>query len=392
MPKKLIRLLFLLPAAFLLPGEGARGAGGASAAFLQVGWGARPAAMGDAFTAAADDVDALYWNPAGLNYVKRLQQTFGHNSWIDGLNAEHAAFALRLSTAVIGAGVGFLNSGDIERGNKYGYTEGYYSASDLALLLSYARPLKPRLAAGANLKYIRERIENASAQTFALDAGAIYELSPRLRLGLALKNLGAGLALGKRSYPLPLALRAGAALQLGKNLLLASDVSLPADDSPGFHFGAEYLYPSPVKGVRLALRAGLKTAAMSYLGAMSAVTLGFGAQAGAAGLDYALSPYGDLGMTHRLSLKIKFDSLSEEPAKPAAAVITVEQSGVKVSRSAAEIYLETLQWFSGKAVSEKLSREEQALILQRIIDKFAPLGVDVTEARQKLAGGNDAPR
>lgn len=389
MQKKPVTLLILL-AALLSAAAGARAAGTSSAAFLRVGWGARPAAMGDAFTGAADDVDALYWNPAGLNYVKRLQETFGHNIWLDGTNAEHAAFALRRSPAyVIGAGVGSMSTGDIERGNKYGYTEGFYSASDLALIFSYARRLKPKLAVGANFKVIRERIESASAQAFALDAGAVYEMSPKLKLGATLKNLGTGLTLEKTPCPLPMSLRAGAALQFSKNLLLTSDISLPFDDSLGLHFGGEYLYPSPVKGIRLALRAGFKTSAMSYLGAMSAISLGFGAEAGAVGLDYALSPYGDLGMTHRLSLKIKFDSLS---ARPENEGIMVEKGGKIVKRSAAEVYKETMQWFSAKTASEKLNKDEQALILQRIVDKFSPLGVDVTEARLKLGGGAGAPK
>ncbi len=389
MPKKPLTLLILL-AALLSAAAGARAAGTSSAAFLRVGWGARPAAMGDAFTGAADDVDALYWNPAGLNYVKRLQETFGHNIWLDGTNAEHAAFALRRGPAyVIGAGVGSMSTGDIERGNKYGYTEGFYSASDLALIFSYARRLKPKLAVGANFKVIRERIESASAQAFALDAGAVYEMSPKLKLGATLKNLGTGLTLEKTPCPLPMSLRAGAALQFSKNLLLTSDISLPFDDSLSLHFGGEYLYPSPVKGVRLALRAGFKTSAMSYLGAMSAISLGFGAEAGAIGLDYALSPYGDLGMTHRLSLKIKFDSLSD---KPENSEIVIEKNGQKIKRSAAEVYRETMQWFYAKTTSEKLNKDEQALILQRIVDKFAPLGVDVTEARQKLGGGAGAQK
>lgn len=388
MTKKPLTLLLLL-AALLSAAAGARAAGTSSAAFLRVGWGARPAAMGDAFTGAADDVDALYWNPAGLNYIKRLQETFGHNIWLDGANAEHAAFALRRGPAyVIGAGVGSMTTGDIERGNKYGYTEGFYSSSDLALLFSYARRLNTRLAAGGNFKIIRERIESSAAQAFALDAGAVYEMSQKLKLGATLRNLGTGLTLEKTPAPLPMSLRAGAALQFSRNLLLTSDVSLPFDDSLSLHFGGEYLYPSPVKGVRLALRAGFKTSAMSYLGAMSAVSLGFGAEAGAIGLDYALTPYGDLGMTHRLSLKIKFDSLS---ARPEDAGITVQKGGKTVTRGAADVYKETMQWFSAKTESEKLNKDEQALILRRIVEKFAPLGVDVTEARLKLGGGAGAP-
>src|SRR3989339_598557 len=48
------------------------------ASFLKVGAGARAAAMGDAFSAVADDVTALYWNPAGLIQLKQNQLTIGH--------------------------------------------------------------------------------------------------------------------------------------------------------------------------------------------------------------------------------------------------------------------------------------------------------------------------
>ncbi len=379
-------VLTIALAALLGAGAPARAAGTSGASFLQVGWGARAAAMGEAFTAAADDVDAVYWNPAGLAYVKRLQETFGHNAWLDGVNNEHAAFALRHSqSTVIGAGIGFLNVGDIERSNKYGYTEGYYGANDMALIGSYARRLKPNLAVGGNFKIIRERIESDSAQAFALDAGGVYEMTPRLRLGATLRNLGTGLGYKTAPAPLPMALRAGAAFQFRPGLLLTSDISLAFDDSLSLHFGGEYLYPSKVKGVTLKLRAGFKTAAMSYLGAMSAVSLGFGAETGAVEFGYALSPYGDLGMSHRLDLKIKFDSLTAGSAD-----ITVEKGGKRVTRGAAEVYGETMTWFSAKVSSEKLSREEQDVILRRIIEKFSALGVDVSEARQKLGGGQGA--
>ena len=182
-----------------------------------------------------------------------------------------------------------------------------------------------------------------------------------------------------------MALRAGAAFQLRPGLLLTSDVSLAFDDSLSLHFGGEYLYPSRVKGVTLKLRAGFKTAAMSYLGAMSAVSLGFGAETGALEFGYALSPYGDLGMSHRLDLKIKFDSLTA-----AAPEVAVRKDGKTVTRSAADLYRETMTWFSAKAAEEKLSQAEQDVILRRIIEKFSTLGVDVSEARQKLGGGQSA--
>src|SRR6185312_10499950 len=40
--------------------------GTSGAAFLEIAPGARPVGMGQAYTGVADDIDAIYWNPAGL--------------------------------------------------------------------------------------------------------------------------------------------------------------------------------------------------------------------------------------------------------------------------------------------------------------------------------------
>ena len=40
--------------------------------FLKIGQGARAAAMGDAFTAVADDINAIFWNGSGLVHVENV--------------------------------------------------------------------------------------------------------------------------------------------------------------------------------------------------------------------------------------------------------------------------------------------------------------------------------
>lgn len=196
-------------------------AGTSSAAFLGIGWGARPAAMGEAFTAAAADIEALYWNPAGLTGVKRLQESFGYNSWIQGIKVGNASFASRRSKySVIGGGVGYAHIGDIKKGDKYGNDVGAYSASDIVFVFSYARMWKPGFSLGGNFKVVKERIANASAQGFALDAGAVYRLNAKTKLGATIKNLGTGMTFSKESAPMPLGLRLGGARQFTKKILL----------------------------------------------------------------------------------------------------------------------------------------------------------------------------
>ena len=38
--------------------------------FLKIGQGARPVAMGDAYRAVADDINGIFWNPAGLTDIR----------------------------------------------------------------------------------------------------------------------------------------------------------------------------------------------------------------------------------------------------------------------------------------------------------------------------------
>src|SRR5262249_47352684 len=67
--------------------------GTSGAAFLKIGPGARPAAMGEAFTGVADDIHAIYYNPAGLALLKKPELTAMHMQWFQSINYEFAAFA-----------------------------------------------------------------------------------------------------------------------------------------------------------------------------------------------------------------------------------------------------------------------------------------------------------
>ena len=69
--KKVVPILIILLCASrinaqLFPTLGGQRAGITTAQFLKIGVGARASAMGEAFTAVANDASALYWNPAGL--------------------------------------------------------------------------------------------------------------------------------------------------------------------------------------------------------------------------------------------------------------------------------------------------------------------------------------
>ena len=50
--------------------------------FLKISPSARAAGMGDAFTAIADDVTPIFYNPAGLTNLNQFVFNFNHTDWI----------------------------------------------------------------------------------------------------------------------------------------------------------------------------------------------------------------------------------------------------------------------------------------------------------------------
>ena len=50
--------------------------------FLKISPSARAAGMGDAFTAVANDVSTIFFNPAGLTNIKSVDFSFNHTNWI----------------------------------------------------------------------------------------------------------------------------------------------------------------------------------------------------------------------------------------------------------------------------------------------------------------------
>ena len=83
----------LLVAAWLAACSVALGEGGAPGDFLNYAIAPRSLGMGKAFTAIADDVQACYFNPAGLFQLNAQEVMLGH-SQLYGARLEYVGFAL----------------------------------------------------------------------------------------------------------------------------------------------------------------------------------------------------------------------------------------------------------------------------------------------------------
>jgi len=48
--------------------------------------------MGESFCAVADDINALYWNPAGIAQINERQATFMYSDWLEEIKYNYLAY------------------------------------------------------------------------------------------------------------------------------------------------------------------------------------------------------------------------------------------------------------------------------------------------------------
>lgn len=292
----------------------ADGPGTAGAAFLKIGAGARPAAMGEAFAGLADDVHAVYWNPGGLSALPGTELAFMHDAWLEGVSLEHLAAARRLGdSSVLGLSVTTAGSGDIPKVDRTGASRGRFDARDWAAGVSLGWSADERLRLGATLKGVRLRIADHEAEAAAGDVGAVAELGPGWQAGLAVQNLGGKLKFRVEEDPLPLVVRGGLSFRAGA-WTGAFDLVKWRDRGVHAHAGLERRWRLTRK-TSGALRAGYRTDAIDDLGAVSGLTGGLGLRSGHLELDYAWTPYAGFGLAHRIGLTLKWPGLDPTEAR-----------------------------------------------------------------------------
>lgn len=156
--------------------------------FLSLGVGARAFGMGGSVVSSVNDVNATYWNPAGLLEIKdNIQLAFMHNEQYAGI-AKHdfGAISFRLNEESV-VGLSMIRYGIDDIPNTLNLFQSgvadysrvvNFSAVDYAFVGSYARKLKlvEGLTLGANVKLVRRVVGDfANAWGFGFDVGAKYQ-------------------------------------------------------------------------------------------------------------------------------------------------------------------------------------------------------------------------
>lgn len=238
------------------------------AAFREKMTGARPMALGGAYTAAAADPLALIWNPALLqNQASTNNIMIEHSQILDFVEYSFAGYTRRVNP-LVSVGAGFLHNGDELMSES---TVILGAAADLTLLSEMIQPglmSAGRAKAGLNIKYFyssfgtnrgtdftdfaghNHRV-SGSAAGIGIDLGVGIDLTETDYFGTAVKNLfadvnwdsenEAGTAQGSYSESLPLEWILGYAREMGRwKLMIDLNKSLSGEIEDIFHGGVEY--------------------------------------------------------------------------------------------------------------------------------------------------------
>lgn len=281
------------------------------------GFSARALGLGRAYAALADDPSAVFWNPAGLEYIPRVSFSLFHTSLYEGANYDFIGFVYpTLQYGTVGVGYARLGIGDIPvvTSNVSYIPEGNSSYEFSELYISYAKKLPYSVTGGLTFKIERQTFDFLNLVTggIGLDLGLMYrpkfenKILRDLSIGLQYQNLlKPELKLGSHSEKLPGLYRFGMMKSIpigfsGKmNILL--DYSKSQFETGRVHAGGEYTFRD-LGTVRLGLD-------------KDKPAFGAGVRYKFVDIDYSfgtLSDESEFSATHRFSLTFNLGKSREE--------------------------------------------------------------------------------
>ena len=327
--------LIAVAGALLLAGPARAGenAGVTAAPVLQLPMGARAAGMGTAFTAVADDVSTLHYNPGGLANLNSHEATLMVLGGQQDNNVQYLAGGTPLpfagftgsGYATLAASVLLSRNGDIEVNTlnpdgSPGTSSKMSAGGDTVVSLGYAERLADTPFElpdstrhidhflGFSGKYIHSALaQSYSAHAYAADVG-YFGRCPELgvTVGASVLNLGSPMRFVEEGDPLPLTTRAGGAWS----------VPMPMPESNALVWAAdwEYQYYERLWFVNTGVEYTFLKQFSARVGYQAhhetpIVTLGFGARLGHFSLDYGWTMNSQLGDAHRFSVTFRFGAV-----------------------------------------------------------------------------------
>ncbi len=275
------------------------GYGTTGAQILNLNSSAKITAMGNANAGLSDDLNAIVYNPAGLTQIFGTQLQFTRLIYFLDTGMSSMTFGREIGKAVIAFKWKFFKAEDTYR-DSLGYNEKKFDIKYSQYTLGIGCPVFDRHSAGIGVNIISENYGLGSVSQFGkdkkdstigFDIGWLYRGYRGDSFGAVVRNLGGSIKVDKAKIKLPLKYVFGGSHKMGR-FLFVWDVFTSRQVKFGWQCGLQ----ADVKGLKV--RSGFM-----YITDPD-ITIGFGLPYRNWSVDYAFFPHQDLGVAHRISLKI----------------------------------------------------------------------------------------
>lgn len=307
---------FLAFGLFVGIAKGDEGFAGTQSNF-NLGVGARALALGNAYVAMPFDATAVYWNPAGLDYIQQKNVSLFYTNLVWDAKYYYAGYAHpTVNFGTFGFGIINIGMGDIKEMDSSAPIElGTFSYAQQEFILSYGKQFPWNIALGINLKIDHQSIYGLSDTGVGADFGFLYRpnftnlLLSGLSVGMTVQNLfGPRLKQISETDINPVNFRMGFAKPIltnewGNQFTIFMDFEQGEYEPFKFHTGTEYVFNNFAM-----LRVGLNN---------NQIAFGAGAAVSMFQIDYMYGKFSDnpFDANHRISFSITFGKSKQELVK-----------------------------------------------------------------------------
>lgn len=315
--------LILHPSSFILSAHAADAkTGTAGAVFMKIPTGSpRAQALGNCGVSIVEGTEAMGINPAGVASSQMREAGFSYLSWFQDYSGQSIAYVHPVGQSVIGVNAAYYGIKGFDVRDQNGipqYGEDVKVRNGYATLTLAKSFFLERLLLGVSAKGVMEDNYTAKYNNLVFDGGLVLKLGRKLSLGWSGANFS-----GKKDQVVKIQ-RTGLAYSFNPFLTALLESKSYSDRSSLAGGGVEFNLPEEVLQVgRVSMRVGY-TGADSYgknyedktldtlglskasgwafgIGIYSAQAMGFGMS-----FDYAMVPYGALGKSNQIMIKLQF--------------------------------------------------------------------------------------
>lgn len=218
--------------------------GEAGVMFLKLAPDSRAGGLGESGAGLADNASAIFWNPAGLAFLKGTEISVTHSNWLPQLGLsdlfyEYLAFRHYVDDlgGAISSSITYMNFGEFIQTSESGVQIGTFRSFDIAVTAGYSTKISQDWGIGTNIRLIHSKLSGENTQVgqeqgkgqatavsvdlgfmwrpLELDIPFIGEFNNRLSIGANISNMGPHISYIDKDQadPLPLNFRLGFALR-----------------------------------------------------------------------------------------------------------------------------------------------------------------------------------